>query len=100
MVLFMYTNLILVEPINSSSLRLVFIKVCVLGHSIKETNYEKVVDTLVKSLFEIANKSSDPVKIQKANNLLKASICLYMRYVLRNNLLDNCGCSQQGRHNF
>ncbi|CAI2194383.1 3174_t:CDS:10, partial [Funneliformis geosporum] len=34
--------------------------------------YSKAVDTLAKSLREIANKSSDPAKIRKANNLLKA----------------------------
>jgi len=62
--------------------------------------YSKAVDTLAKSLREIANKSSDPAKIQKANNLLKVSICPYMENVLCNNLLDNCGCPQQGRHNF
>ncbi|CAI2193131.1 8330_t:CDS:2, partial [Funneliformis geosporum] len=53
--------------------------------------YGKAVDTLVKSLHEIANKSLDPVKIQKANNLLKANICLYMGNVFCSNLLDNCG---------
>jgi len=69
--------------------------------------YGKAVDTLVKSLREIANKSLDHVKIQ-------ASICLYMGNVYRNNLLDkylsgnvhsnnlldNCCCPQQGRHDF
>ncbi|CAG8561278.1 8812_t:CDS:2 [Funneliformis mosseae] len=73
-------------------------------HIYKENNknltYSKAVNTLVKSLRKIANKSSNSAKIQKAKNLLNVNICPYMENVLCNNLLDNCGCSQQEKHNF
>ncbi|CAG8637744.1 9534_t:CDS:1 [Ambispora leptoticha] len=72
---------------------------------IYEEDYEnlihgKAVDALAKSLREIINKSPEPTKVQKAKKLLKASICLYMEIVLGNNLLDNCGCPQQGSSTF
>ncbi|RGB22742.1 hypothetical protein C1646_775618 [Rhizophagus diaphanus] len=59
--------------------------------------YGKAVDILAKSLRSIANSNSDVKKVEKANKLLKASTHIYMRIVVRRNLLDICGSPQQGR---
>jgi hypothetical protein len=61
--------------------------------------YGKAVDILAKSLRSIANSNSDIEKVEKANKLLKASTRIYMRIVVRRNLLDICGSPQQGSYN-